>query len=231
MLDPITTMLTIGGRPSDPIAEPEVGRDGELVLDDGEDVLHSDMHAVRLDTLHLVTGRRGRRAKWQLIFQPRTSARVELTTHRLLLAWPDWRRDSAVGSLYERRIMAPMFERDLGRQLLGGHVRHQWIEDVFVSRPKGRGHRGVRVDVRAGDQLYGITIEGFDADAGEAVVEKFIRAMAERRLELPELFDDDRAALRDLAVAPEPADASWAWRYRMPGAVPFGAAGADRTTR
>lgn len=216
--DPLTGLLTIGAKPDDPIAEPHVRPDGGFMLEDGETIASEGDHDVTVAVLRKAGGRT--KAGWEQIVSFDKKAHVIFTSQRVLFAWPRWKSDRAAGSFLERRVLASFMEREEGKMLLGGHIRHAWVTRVIASKPKGalRQQSKVRVDVRAEDTHYNLLIAGFEPDAARAAAARFASAVAAARIaRSPRLNAKDEETLKAIADGTAaPADIEWAWSYSLP---------------
>ncbi|MGN6588307.1 MAG: hypothetical protein ACTHKT_12705 [Solirubrobacterales bacterium] len=212
--------MTHGKEPLDEIREPRIDDSGSFVLETGESVLYTGSHKVSVSVWNEAAGFRGRKAEWQSVARPERKASVHFTNQRLLVAWPKWKSDRTSGSLLERHVMTPLMEREQGKMLLCAHVRHPWILSLFVGKPEGTWSRRskLRIAFQEGAQEFGLVVYGIDPDAAERLGRSFSAAIAGRRLEgHPELTDEQRRQLTDLAIADSPpADVGWATHYRIP---------------
>lgn len=102
--------------------EPCVAADGTFVLESGEVVLYENDHHVTVSALDKTSA--PAEARWVELVRFDKKAHVIFTTQRVLFAWLKWKSDRAGGSFMERRVYASVMERGLGKQLLGGQVRH-----------------------------------------------------------------------------------------------------------
>lgn len=150
-----------------------------------------------------------------------------LTNQRLLFSWPHWKGDRGLGSIGERRVYSAAGERDSGAKLiLAGHVRHQWITDVFYSRAAGRVQRRSRVSVQAVDHdtPQRVILESLPPDTAQQMAGAFARAIAVTRLATRLPIDHAAAAtLRGVAEGAIGAkDLEWGCQFALPAAVKVG---------
>jgi hypothetical protein len=216
---PLIELLTYGKAPSDTIREPEINGQGTFVLEPGEYLLYSGSHKVSMSVWNETAGFRSDKKQWETAARPETKADLHFTDRRFLVAWPRWKSDRTSGSLLERRLMSTLMERDQGRMMLGAHVRHQWILAVFVGKPEGNfsRRRKLRLSFQDGAREYTFVIYGIDPIDGEEIGRAFSGAVAKRRLvEHPDLTDEQRSSLSDLASGGHPVDVGWADQYRIP---------------
>ena len=222
--DPITHLLSIGEDPSDSLREPAVNADGAFLLEANEGVLHAGFHKVRVIRWNEVGGFLGNKQGFETVVRMEKKAEVHFTEQRLLFAWPKWKGDRATGSFLERRVMAPLLEREEGKMILGGHLRHQWVGNLFISKPKGlRGQCRIDVGTQVGDTTFRVCVEGLD-DSMHEVARSFAAAIAARRLERrSKIEQSSRVALEALASRDsEPEDVGWGYHYKIPAGLKLG---------
>jgi hypothetical protein len=222
--DPITHLLSLGADPSDPLRQPAVNAEGAFLLEDEESVIHAGAHRVKVVRWNDVGGFLGNKQRFETVVRMEKKAEVHLTDQRLLYAWPKWKSDKATGSFLERRVMAPLLEKDEGKMILGGHLRHQWVGNVFAAKPKGlRAQSRVDIGAQVGETTFRILIEGFD-DSSQEVARSFAAAVARRRLEQRKQIEQgDRAALEALASGDsQPTEFDWGYHYKIPAGLKLG---------
>jgi hypothetical protein len=222
--DPITHLLSIGGDPSDSLREPAVNAEGAFLLEAEEGVLHAGAQKVRVIRWNEVGGFLGNKKGFETVVRMDKKAEVHFTDRRLLFAWPKWKSDKATGSFLERRVMAPLLEREDGKMILGGQLRDQWVGNLFVSKPKGvRSQCRIEVGTQVGKTTFRVCVEGFDGSVHE-VARSFAAAVAARRLErCREIEQSARAALEALASGDSsPEDVGWGFHYKIPAGLKLG---------
>lgn len=135
----LTHLLPIGKVAEDEVLHPVVAADGSLALEPGESILYEGDHKVTVKVFNSEAGFLGNKQQWQHVVQMEKKARALFTSQRLLYTWPKWKSDKASGSFFDRRVLSPLLERDEGKMVLGGHVRHPWITQVFGLNAKSGG--------------------------------------------------------------------------------------------
>jgi hypothetical protein len=131
-----------------------------------------------------------------------------------------------VGSFVERRIYVPLLERDSGAKVvMGGHVRHQWVRQVYHSNPEGsfRARSSISVQVQDGDEELRVVIGPTAPETAATIARQVARALAATRLERREATDPDAARqLEEVANGGRPESLQWGRCFNLPAAMKVG---------
>jgi hypothetical protein len=164
---------------SDRLVRPEVDANCGLVLEPGEQVRYRGSHSIGVTRI-ADSGRGAER-----VLAPSPSAEVTITTRRVAYVWSNLRGDRRAGSLLERRVILPLMEREMGKIVSGGQVRHQWISRVSAGSPQGirRKHSGLGISLELGDRTHYFNLIDLDASDTPSVAQRLAADVARHRLE------------------------------------------------
>ena len=217
MDDRLTCLATVGGPPDDPVLQPSLDADGRFLLESGEAV-QTQLQAKTQVCAFLGGG-------WTPLLLTRSTANVFFTTHRLLVSWPRWKSEASVGSFFDRRVASTFLERDMGKMMLAGHVRHQWVKNVQLAATSG--FRGLAAQIRViveheDGVVSAVVIDRVQhAEAEEACIAFAASVAHERSREGASAEDRETlAAISERMIEPMPAGS---WRgFTIPNAVAVG---------
>lgn len=218
MPNPLSALVPLGGKPDDPLKAPEIDPHGAPVLEDSEVLIYSGQHPVEIN--HKVGD------TWRAALPSGKLADVVLTSRRLIVVWPNWKSDRALGSVFERRVVTRLIDRDEGREsIMAAHVRHQWIPQVSIRNPKGFMNKLGKLFVKVEDDtdLFNIFVEKFDPALAGDIAKRFAGEIAAIRLLERENIDmAQRERLQALSEGTaDPDRVDWGFGYPIPGALRF----------
>jgi hypothetical protein len=224
--DRLSHLLSVGMPATDPLLEPEIAVDGRPVMEQDEAPLYTGQHVVVLSLYNTSAGLLRNKQEWETLEQLDKPADVLFTTSRVVYSWPKWKSDRSAGSFFERRVLSVITEHNDATLLLGGHLRHQWIKTVIIAKPAGRLKKEskIRLTVQDGETDFAVTVLGFTHDTARAVGQRFVAAVAARRLEeYRDVKEPTAAALRALTAGHAPTqELAWGSMYKLPAAMKVG---------
>jgi hypothetical protein len=219
MNERLSDLLVCGQSPKEPLLRPNFNALGQVMLEDEEAVVSSGEFPVSIQIYTF--------GAWKRCLPMRTKGNVVLTDQRLVFFWPRWKSDAGLGSLVERRLHGAIVERDAGARLvLGGHIRHQWVKEVYFTKPtdRRRPRSNLRVDVQDGDDPFTVQLTALEPQHAQTAACQFAEATARMRLAgRKELTPEIAKSLEQIAGRQgQPVDCGWGFRFQLGGAMKVG---------
>ncbi|MEA2412830.1 MAG: hypothetical protein QOC77_3391 [Thermoleophilaceae bacterium] len=215
MTEPFVFSPTPGEAGDDPFLAPELSADAKIDLEESERVRYRGRHAVEI-TAEL-------NGRITSVFKLAKPAEVLITTRRIAYVWRDVLSDPLAGSFYERRIMARVLERELGKIVFAGHVRHQWVAAVAAGKPTGLTTKTSRlqINMQHGDAVHYLLVAGLTPAKALDVARVLAADVADGRLAgRRDLGPEQEDVLRALAgQKARPRALDWGSAYHLPGGM------------
>lgn len=215
--DLVTDLLPIGRAPENPQWFPRVEEGGLVVRETGETVLRDwtthDVRVLAFDRPNKV---------WTTILAPQTKAEVLLTDRRLITLWTRFRSDPSLGSVFERRVLMRVWEREEQHRLvLGGQLRGESTGTIFVAKPTGLFRRtsAVRFAFFRRRVFFAIELRGLAPEVATPLAAAAASAFSDTRLTAgaDRLTEAQTDVLRSNLSRPSPPrENSWALYYDLP---------------